>query len=65
VGGNLLRWWLDLGDLFRVYLQMFTNQKPLAAAIRASIRLRMSPNVRSLGGSSCANINRSKRAGRG
>jgi hypothetical protein len=38
-------------------LLMFTNQKPLAAATSGSIHLRMSPDVRSLGGSSSANIN--------
>ncbi len=39
-------------------LLMVTNQKPLAAATRGSIRLRMSPVSRSDGGFSCANINR-------
>jgi hypothetical protein len=36
---------------------MFTNQRPLAAATRNSIRLRIRPDGRSVGGFSCANIN--------
>jgi hypothetical protein len=37
---------------------MFTNQEPLAAATRGSIRLQMSPDGRPVGGLSCANINK-------
>ncbi len=38
-------------------LLMFTNQKPLAATTRGSIRLRMSLVGQSAGGFSCAKIN--------
>jgi hypothetical protein len=37
---------------------MFTEQKPLAAATRGSIRLGISPDVRSLGGFFFVNINK-------
>jgi hypothetical protein len=43
-------------DLRKIPLLMFENQKPLAAATRGCFRVRISPDRRSIGGFSSANI---------